>query len=89
MDNEIAITTVDNPWNPFTDWDSWLAFDIQHGYNTCERLSSTTITSDSLSDEENEESILHSMKIMMRTGAISKEGNIIEYKILRKSTKNS
>ena len=85
MENQSLITTVDNPWNPFTDWDNWLSFDIQKGYNTCERLASLAITSDSLSDEENKESIERSMKVMMQTGAISKDGNIIEYKIVQKS----
>lgn len=31
---EYMLTTVDNPYNPFTDFDAWLAFDIRKGYNT-------------------------------------------------------
>ena len=29
------ITTTDNPYNPKTQFDSWYAFDMQMGYNTC------------------------------------------------------
>ena len=31
---EYMLTTVDNPYNPFTDFDAWLAFDIRMGYNS-------------------------------------------------------
>lgn len=29
-----ALTTMDNPWNPFTHPKEWLQYDIDHGYNT-------------------------------------------------------
>ena len=32
---ETMITTIDNPWNPFTNWDEWYAYDEWHGYHTC------------------------------------------------------
>lgn len=35
---EIRITTIDNPFDPFEDWDNWFRFDIDHGYNTCSKL---------------------------------------------------
>lgn len=35
---EYCITTTDNPWNPFTQWDEWLAMDTALGYHTLERL---------------------------------------------------
>lgn len=31
---EAMLTTFDNPWNPHVDFDKWLAFDMQKGYNT-------------------------------------------------------
>jgi hypothetical protein len=31
---EYMLTTVDNPYNPFTDFNAWLAFDIRMGYNS-------------------------------------------------------
>lgn len=31
-------TTLDNPYNYFTQFDEWNAFDIQKGYNTCAYL---------------------------------------------------
>lgn len=33
---EFAITTVDNPFNPFTEFKHWFTWDESHGYHTCE-----------------------------------------------------
>ena len=35
---ESMLTTTDNPYNPFTQFDDWLAFDEQMGYHTCSYL---------------------------------------------------
>ena len=32
MEREVALTTVDNPYDPIEDYDNWRAFDYQHGY---------------------------------------------------------
>lgn len=32
------ITTVDNPYHPIDEIDEWMAFDLEHGYRTLERL---------------------------------------------------
>ena len=48
------LTTIDNPFNPFTQFDDWLAYDEQKGYNTCAYLARIAKTSEELSalDEE-------------------------------------
>ena len=38
MDTEVMLTTFDNPYNPFDDFDSWFMFDVEMGYYTCSRL---------------------------------------------------
>ena len=32
---EFMLTTTDNPYNPFNEFEQWLSFDTSHGYNTC------------------------------------------------------
>lgn len=32
---QFMLTTVDNPFNPFNEFESWFAFDTTNGYNTC------------------------------------------------------
>lgn len=53
----VAITTVDNPYNPITQFDEWFAFDMDKGYNTCAYLDRVARTSDAFSDTENDREI--------------------------------
>ena len=87
MSKEVRITTVDNPYDPFTEWNDWYMYDLQQGYGTCERLASITATSDQLSDQENFETVEESIEELMKTGAINKKGEIVEYKKVYKSDK--
>lgn len=50
--SDYMLTTVDNPFNPFTDFDHWITFDTFNRYNTCGLLDRMTITSDELFDEQ-------------------------------------
>ena len=52
-----ALTTFDNPYNPFKDFDKWFVFDVTHGYNSCGYLARIATTSQQLTDEENENEI--------------------------------
>ena len=58
---EYMLTTRDNPWNPFTHFDEWFAFDESHGYCSCGLLARISTSTDDLSDElefkQNEEAI--------------------------------
>lgn len=54
---EVAITTVDNPYDPFDDFDHWYQFDMQAGYNSCAYLDRIARTSEALSDPENVDEI--------------------------------
>lgn len=48
------LTTFDNPYDPFEQFNSWYIFDQDKGYNTCSYLARIARTSDQLSDKENE-----------------------------------
>lgn len=54
---ECMLTTVDNPYNPFVDYDSWYRFDQDKNYCSCSYLARIARTSDQLSDEENDREI--------------------------------
>lgn len=61
MASEYMLTTIDNPYNPFKQFDSWFLFDVEKGYNTCAYLDRIARTSDQLSDTENDEEIERAM----------------------------
>lgn len=52
-----ALTTIDNPFDPFEQFDEWLNYDTNKGYNSCAYLDRIARTSDQLSDEENNREI--------------------------------
>lgn len=57
MASKCALTTVDNPYNPFEQFASWFLFDEEKGYHSCAYLGRIARTSDQLSDEENNQEI--------------------------------
>lgn len=38
MLKECKLTTVDNPFDPFEQFDKWFQFDVEKGYYSCSRL---------------------------------------------------
>lgn len=50
---EFMLSTSDNPFNPFTQFDEWFAFDISKGYNTLEYLANVAETSEEMSEKQN------------------------------------
>ena len=57
MAKQFAITTKDNPFNPFEDMGGWYVYDIMQGYNTCALLGRFARTSDQLTEAENNDII--------------------------------
>ena len=49
---ETMLTTVDNPFDPFTQFDEWYSFDEEKGYATSGLLARITKSSDELSESD-------------------------------------
>ena len=61
-----AITTIDNPYDPFENFDEWFMFDIAKGYNSCGYLARIARTSDQFSEEENAREIENAIDEIIR-----------------------
>ena len=57
MDREFMLTTIDNPFDPFEQFTSWRLFDLEKGYNSCERLARFVNLSDDLTQKETDDEI--------------------------------
>ena len=49
---EHMLTTIDNPYDPFTQWDEWFSWDANAGYHTPSYLARVTRSSDDLSEAD-------------------------------------
>lgn len=63
----VMITTIDNPFNPFKQFDDWLNHDLKHGTDTCGKLARIAKTSNALSDSLNDEEIEQAMDSLIET----------------------
>lgn len=52
VDYECMLTTIDNPYDYFTQFKQWNQFDVEMGYNTCSYLARLVDTPDDFSDSE-------------------------------------
>lgn len=49
---EYMLTTFDNPFDPFTQWDEWYVWDRNAGYHTPGLLARLSYSSDEISDAD-------------------------------------
>lgn len=54
---KFALTTFDNPFNPFDQFVDWFLYDVEKGYDSCAYLARIANTSDGLSDDENNKEV--------------------------------
>ena len=52
MADEHMLSTSDNPWNPWTDYEAWLAYDMREGHNTLSLLDRVTYSSSEISEAD-------------------------------------
>ena len=54
MAKRCMLTTCDNPYDPFTQYECWFKYDVMSGHDSCSLLARFAQTSDTLSDQEND-----------------------------------
>ena len=48
LDRVVYLTTEDNPYNPYTQFNEWYAYDTSKGYNSCAYLARLAKTSEEI-----------------------------------------
>lgn len=61
-----ALTTFDNPFDPFEQFGQWFLFDIEKGYNSCAYLARIAKTSQQLSEVEYNDEIERAIDEIVR-----------------------
>ena len=60
------LSTIDNPYNPFDNFDEWYAYDLRKGHNTCGLLGRIAKTSNELSEADNDLAIEQAIDEIIR-----------------------
>ena len=66
MEKDSMLTTFDNPFNPFTEFDRWWKEDLLLGHNCCGLLANESNVSDVASDEVNDKAIIEAMERIVK-----------------------
>ena len=76
------VTTLDNPFNYFTQFDEWYNFDTQKGYNTCSYVARIALTSTEMSESDYEMAVNRAVDEILRLNILG-----IYKKVYRNSEK--
>lgn len=61
-----VLTTVDNPFNPVTQFDEWNAYDMAAGHHTLALLGRVVVTSDELSEADQSLALEYAIEEIVR-----------------------
>ncbi|UQS94761.1 hypothetical protein SEA_ARGAN_92 [Arthrobacter phage Argan] len=78
------LTTIDNPFDPFTQYREWYQWDTDHDYHTAAYLARITITSDELSQADQDLAIEQAIDEILEENPLP-----IYKKVMQKSQENS
>lgn len=70
LTTDFMLTTYDNPFSPFTDFDAWWKMDLILGHDCCGTLARESNVSDVASDELNEQAIDEAMNRICKDSII-------------------
>lgn len=77
---QCMVSTSDNPYNPFDEFDKWYEFDRSKGYHSLSYLARVSHTSPDLSEIDYHEEIEDAIDDMVRLGGlISASGEEVSY----------
>lgn len=66
------VTTIDNPYDYFTQFDEWYEFDTSHGYNTCSYVARVSNASNEMSERDKIQAINDAVSDILRLNITGK-----------------
>lgn len=72
MSVEYMLTTIDNPFNPFVNFDAWYGYDITQGHHTSEYIARLMVDSQLMTDEERTEEYDSAIQWILDTDVLGK-----------------
>ena len=80
----VALTTIDNPYNPLDDFRGWYNWDMRHGYSTCCLLArfvpkESDILPDAYNSQIKEQAIDRIVKVYPLTYKKVKDDSVEDY----------
>ena len=69
---QCALTTFDNPFDPFEQFTSWLLFDKEKGHNCCEIISRIVEVSDEMTQKEIDEATERAIDELIKVDPLNK-----------------
>lgn len=76
---KVMLTTVDNPWSPFTHFDEWYVYDLMKGYNTLGFLARIVKTSVNLSQQDQSQDIERAIDEIVKYNVTGRFKKAIQY----------
>lgn len=80
------VTTLDNPYDYFTQFDEWYAFDTEKGYNTCAYLARIANTSKEMSDADYEQAVNDAVNEIVRLNITGNYKKVVQKEPNKKKT---
>lgn len=82
------VTTLDNPYNFFTQFDEWYSFDTEKGYNTCAYLARLANVSSEMSEKDYEEAVERVIEDVLRLNITGNYVRVVEGETTKKKEEN-
>ena len=73
---EYRLTTVDNPYSPFDQFDEWYSYDMVNGHDTLGFQSRIANVTDDMTEEEQEEAFDYAMNEIVRLNVLGKHKKV-------------
>ena len=66
MEKGYMLTTLDNPFDPFTDFASWYMYDCEKGHNTYNRVARIAQVDGEMTQQEIEDELDRAMNLIVK-----------------------